>query len=73
MKTVGVAVRAYGDAGWRDGLLTKVFRACSKAKYQGKRRRTSAQAGTAQFIMGASFGEAAFANMSKGKAYLIFL
>ena len=36
-------------------------------------RRASAQAGTPQFIMGASFGEAAFANMSKGKAYLIFL
>ena len=33
----------------------------------------SAQGGTPQFIMGASFGEAAFANMSKGKAYLIFL
>ena len=33
----------------------------------------SAQAGTPQFIMRASFGEAAFANMSKGKAYLIFL
>ena len=32
----------------------------------------SAQAGTLQFIVGASFGEAAFANMSKGKAYLIF-
>ena len=33
----------------------------------------NAQAGAPQFIMGASFGEAAFANMSKGKAYLIFL
>ena len=33
----------------------------------------SAQAGAPQFIMGSSFGEAAFANMSKGKAYLIFL
>ena len=32
----------------------------------------SAQAGASQFIEGASFGEAAFANMSKGKAYLIF-
>ena len=33
----------------------------------------SAQAGAPQFIMGASFGEAASANISKGKAYLIFL
>ena len=33
----------------------------------------SAQAGTPQFIMGASFGEAAFANMSKRKTYIIFV
>ena len=33
----------------------------------------SAQAGAPQSTRGASFGEAAFANMSKGKAYLIFL
>ena len=33
----------------------------------------SAQAGAPQFIMGVSFGEAAFANMFKGKVYLIFL
>ena len=33
----------------------------------------SAQAGTPQFITGASFGEAALANMSKRKAYLIFV
>ena len=33
----------------------------------------SAQAGAPQFIMRAGFGEAALANMSKGKAYLIFL
>ena len=33
----------------------------------------SAQAGAPQFIMGVSFGEAAFANMFKGKAYLIRL
>ena len=33
----------------------------------------NAQAGAPQFIVGASFDEAAFANMSKGKAYLILV
>ena len=52
----------------------RISRAYSKAKYQGKGAQiASAQAGAPQFIMGANFGEAAFANMSKGKAYLIFL
>ena len=38
MKTEGVAVRAYEVTGWSNGLLTRISRACSKAKYQGKRR-----------------------------------
>ena len=33
----------------------------------------SAQVGAPQIIMRAGFGEAAFANVSKGKAYLMFL
>ena len=32
-----------------------------------------AQADAQQFFMGAGFGEAALVNVSKGKAYLIFL
>ena len=76
VKTEGVAVRAYGVTGWRNGLLAKDFScvACSKAKYQGKRCAGCKRSGRYTTIYhGASFGEAAFANMSKDKAYLIFL
>ena len=49
-------------------------RACSNAKYQGKRRGGCKRSGRYTTIYhGASFGEAAFANISKGKAYLTFL
>ena len=52
----------------------RISRACSKAKYQVKSVQVAnAQAGTPQFIMGASFGEAGFSNMFKGKAYLILV
>ena len=66
--------RQYGVTEWRNGLLTKDFSCVFYSQVSGEEAcRASAQAGTPQFIMGASFGEAAFANMSKGKAYLIFL
>ena len=52
------------------GFLVRVL----KPSIRGRGAQVaSAQAGTPQLIMGASFGEAAFANMSQGKAYLIFL
>ena len=52
----------------------RISRACSKVKYQGKRRAGCKRSGRYTTIYRrASFGEAAFANMSKGKAYLIFL
>ena len=52
----------------------RISRACSEAKYQGKRRAGCKRSGRYTTIYrGASFGEAAFANMSKGKAYLLFL
>ena len=52
----------------------RISRACSEAKYQGKRRAVaSAQAGAPQIIMRAGFGEAALANVYNGKAYVIFL
>ena len=52
----------------------RISRACSKAKYQGKRRAGCKHSGQYTAIYhGASFGEAAFANMFKDKAYLIFL
>ena len=52
----------------------RISRACSKAKYQGKRRAGCKRLGRYTTIYhGASFDEAAFANISKGKAYLIFL
>ena len=52
----------------------RMSRACSKAKYQGKRRAGYKRSGRYTTIYhGASLGEAAFANMFKGKAYLIFL
>ena len=71
---MGVAVRAYGVTGWRNGLLRKDFSCVILSQVSGEEaRRASAQAGKPQFIMGASFGEAAFNNMSKGKAYIIFL
>ena len=51
----------------------RISGACSKAKYQGKRRACYKRSGRYTTIYhGASFGEAAFANMSKVKAYLIF-
>ena len=63
--------------GLQSGVMVssrRISRACSKAKYQGKRRAGQAlRPAHHNFIMGASFGEAAVTNMSKGKAYVIFL
>ena len=63
--------------GLQSGVMVssrRISRVCSKAQVSGEEaRRASAQAGTPQFIIGASFGEAAFASMFKGKAYIIFL
>ena len=51
-----------------------ISRACSKAKYQGKRHAGCKRSGRyTTTYHGASFGEATFANMSKGTAYLIVL
>ena len=63
--------RQYRVIEWRNGLLTKDFSRVLKPSIRGRGAQVaSAQAGA---LIGASFGEAAFANMSKGKAYLIFL
>ena len=52
----------------------RISRACSKSKYQRKRRAGCKRSGRYTTIYhGASFGETAFANMSKDKAYLIVL
>ena len=52
----------------------RISRACSKPSIRGRGAQVaSAQAGAPQIIMRAGFGEAALANMSKGKAYLIVL
>ena len=69
--------RVFGNMGLQSGVMVssrRISRACSKAKYQGKRRAGRKRSrGAPQFIMRAGFGEAALANMSKGKTYLIFL
>ena len=66
--------RQYGVTEWRNGLLTKDLSRVFESQVSGEEAQVaSTQDGAPQFIMGASFDEAAFANMSKGKAYLIFL
>ena len=66
--------RQYGATEWRNGLLTKDFSRVFYSQVPGEEAQVaSAKAGGPQFIMRAGFSEAALANMSKGKAYLIFL
>ena len=66
--------RQYRVTEWRNGLLTKDFSCVLKPSIRGRGGQVaSAQAGAPQLIIGASYGEAAFANMSKDKPYLIFL